>query len=72
MNQRTRISKLEEITIPRKRISTFSNMERAVRLVYLLEQVQRGKTILISIEQATRLVDLVKCAAERRKKMKGL
>lgn len=72
MNQGTRISKLEGITIPRKRIGTFSNMERAVRLVYLLEQVQRGKTILTSIEQATRLVDLVKCAAERRKKMKGL
>lgn len=72
MNQRTRISKLEEITIPRKRIGTFSNMERAVRLVYLLEQVQRGKTILISIEQATRLVDLVKCAVDRRKKMQGL
>jgi len=72
MNMNFRISKLEGITIHRKRIGTFSNMERAVRLVYLLEQVQRGKTILISTEQATRLFDLVKCAVDRRKKMQGL
>jgi hypothetical protein len=44
-------------------------MERAVRIVYLLDQAQRGKTLQMDMRTATRIVDLLKLAAERRKQM---
>ena len=65
MNLERRISKLEYLTMPQKRIVSFSNMETAVRIVYLLDRAQRGKPIQIGMKAAARLVDLIKGAAKR-------
>jgi hypothetical protein len=54
--------------MPQKRIGVLSNMERAVRIVYLIDQARKpgGLHILMDIKKATRLFDLVKCAAMRK------
>jgi hypothetical protein len=69
MNRNFRITKLEEIAMPQKTIVRLTDMERAVRIVYLLDQAQRGKTLQMDMRTATRIVDLLKLAAERRKQM---
>ena len=66
MNRNIRITKLEEIAMPQKIIVRLTDMERAVRIVYLIDRAQKGKLIKMNLERATRLFDLLKGAATRR------
>ena len=66
MNLESRLTRLEKFADPQPgRAWGYTDMERAVRLNYLLDRVRRGEPLKMGMKAATRLVNLFKGAAGR-------